>query len=77
MKLLFTVAQGYLTKFGLASASLITLVENVIAFVNGDEFQTLLTVGQETWSALGILASLAVTTWGGFRASINYNGHTK
>lgn len=77
MKILYTAFQGYLTKLGVSSLSVIVLLESILAFVNGAEFQNLLRVGQETWSSLGILGSLALTTWGGFRAAINYNGHAK
>lgn len=77
MKLAFTAFQGHLTKLGASFGSIIIIVENALAFFNGAEFQNLVRVGQETWSSLGLLGSLALTTWGGFRAAINYNGHTK
>jgi hypothetical protein len=77
MKPLFTVAQGYLTKAGVGVGAGFILLEKVINFINGEEFATLANVGQETWASLGVLGSLVITTWGAFRASINYAGKTK
>lgn len=77
MKTLFTFAQGYLTKAGIGVGSAVVLIENANAFFNGDQFQSFLVAGQETWSAVALFGSLAVTVWGAFRASIGYAGNTK
>lgn len=77
MKTLFTVAQGYLTKASVGVGSAVILAEKVIAFANGEQVQSLLNAGQETWSAVLLFASLVGATWGAFRASIGYAGNQK
>lgn len=77
MKTLFTFAQGYLTKASVGLGSVVIIAEKVIGFVNGEQFQSLLHAGNETWSAVLLFGSLVGATWGAFRASIGYAGNTK
>lgn len=68
------VGKGKMTKAGVGIAALGPIVENVLALLQGEQLQTVVTAAEGTYGSVLTLVGAVVALWGAFRAAINYGG---
>lgn len=69
-----TIGKGKLTKIGVGVAAAGPLLANVVALLQGREWQDLVSAAEGTLASGSVLCGAVLALWGAFRAAIGYGG---